>query len=72
MALLHFRTLKSFASSNWFGDECDLEAEYSPGNDVSIFGSGAVFLPRQAYREIVQEDKDGYVIEFMLGVTISY
>ena len=72
MSLLHFRTLKSLDSSNWFGDECDLEAEYSLGEEVSIFGSGAVFLPNEAYKEIVQQDKNGYVLEFMAGVTISY
>lgn len=76
LGAVHVRTLKNISwngsSSTWYGDECDLEAEYKYREVLSVTASAAAFFPGDAYRGIVQDSSHGVILECMLGASVTY
>jgi hypothetical protein len=74
--LLHFRktTFSIKDSRNHFGDEADIRMEYLYRELLSLFFTGAVFRPGDAYYGLSEVDGSsrGSIIEIMFGAQLNY
>ncbi|MCP4137792.1 MAG: hypothetical protein GY754_42920 [bacterium] len=76
LAYFHFNTMKKVvwntSESVWYGEEVDFKAAYLYKEVLSVFFTAGVFLPRDAYKNTVQHDAGGVILEMMLGAQASY